>query len=261
MGDLPLPPLSKCSIKSLFTAIGCLSDFGWLHLDEHFQVLRLLHSEDLVIPLTPFSCQSSFLFLFPRDLVFPLLFSQISDSPHLNMGGKRSPFSDLPIFVFAEPNIWPWRLSLIVCLNYIPQWQLVWRQNHIIFSEFSSHLLCVLLSTFPPKNSNNILSSLYPSQTDWMEIRKKSDLRKSPWESSFETSQTHPSLITNIFARQSNLPRNYLRQQDVFSRWHLWLDDMRERESKKYRVSINLCKNPHFLCCMVTSNKKHRIFM
>ena len=34
-----------------------------------------------------------------------VLFSQMSDSPRLNMGGKRSPFSELPIFVFAEPNI------------------------------------------------------------------------------------------------------------------------------------------------------------
>ena len=134
-------------------------------------------------------------------------------------------------------------------------------KSHYFFLSFL-HLFCVFYCPlFPPKNSNNILSSLYPSQTDWMEIREKSDLRKSPREPSFETSQTHPSLITNIFARQNNLPRNYLRQQDVFSRWHHWLDDMRERESKKYRVSINLCKNPHFLCCMVRSNKKHRIFM
>ena len=111
-------------------------------------------------------------------------------------------------------------------------------KSHYFFLSFL-HLFCVFYCPlFPPKNSNNILSSLYPSQTDWMEIREKSDLRKSPWESSFETSQTHPSLITNIFARQSNLPRNYLRQQDVFSRWHLWLDDMRERANNTASASI-----------------------
>ena len=111
-------------------------------------------------------------------------------------------------------------------------------KSHYFFLSFL-HLFCVFYCPlFPPKNSNNILSSLYPSQTDWMEIREKSDLRKSPWESSFETSQTHPSLITNIFARQSNLPRNYLRQQDVFSRWHLWLDDMRERAKNTASASI-----------------------